>query len=135
MDELFNPAWSTERRRGLRQTTTKPEEMLWRLLRNRRCSGIKFRRQCGIGSYIVDFFSNELSLVVELDGKQHNSPKAREYDVERTAYLAGLGIAVIRFPNDRIRDDIDSVFEEIRLAIILQQNRRAIPFVLGRPSF
>ncbi len=54
--------------RTLRQTATNAEILMWRCLRNRRMHGRKFRRQYPIETYIVDFYCEELSLAVELDG-------------------------------------------------------------------
>jgi very-short-patch-repair endonuclease len=85
------------------------EEALWWRLRGRRLDGLKFRRQHPIDRFIGDFVCLEARLVVELDGKQRE-------DELRTAVLQRLGFEVIRFPNERMRMDIDAVCEEIRLA-------------------
>jgi len=47
--------------------------------------GVKFRRQHGIGPYIVDFYCKEKNLIIELDGSQHKDEK--EYDKERDNYV------------------------------------------------
>ena len=57
-----------ERARLLRQGMTDAERRLWMHLRDRRLAGCKFRRQVGLGRYIVDFLCREHGLVVELDG-------------------------------------------------------------------
>lgn len=54
--------------RKLRSNQTDVEKTLWHKLRNRRLSGIKFRRQVPIRKYIVDFVSFEKRLIIELDG-------------------------------------------------------------------
>jgi very-short-patch-repair endonuclease len=62
--------------RKLRRDATAAEQLIWLLLRDRRLSGIKFRRQLPIGPYIADFASIQHRLVVELDGGQHaDSPR------------------------------------------------------------
>ena len=48
---------------------------------------LKFRRQHVIAPYIVDFYCHELGLVIELDGSQHGTDDAVEYDAERTQFL------------------------------------------------
>ncbi len=74
-------------------------------------SASNFRRQYGIGPYIADFCCVEQLLVVELDGGQHAEQTAK--DEERTAYLAKCGFKVLRFWNDQVLTDTDSVLEEI----------------------
>jgi very-short-patch-repair endonuclease len=54
--------------RKLRRQATKPEDILWTLLRGRRFSGVKFRRQVPLLGYTVDFLSFERRLVIELMG-------------------------------------------------------------------
>ena len=43
------------RARAMRGMPTDAELRLWRLLRDRRLNGLKFRRQVPVGPYIVDF--------------------------------------------------------------------------------
>ena len=61
-------AFTQEYARELRLRTTKAEQKLWSLLRNRQLRGKKFRRQHAIANYIVDFYCNECKLAIELDG-------------------------------------------------------------------
>jgi very-short-patch-repair endonuclease len=58
-------------------------------LQRRQILGKKFRRQYGIGRYIVDFFCVECDIAVELDGSPHFSHLGAEYDGERAAFLKG----------------------------------------------
>jgi len=55
----------------MRRNPTLGESRLWRLLRNRRLEGLKFRRQVRIGPYIADFVCYQHRLVVEADGPSH----------------------------------------------------------------
>ncbi len=80
---------------ALRKKSTDAEIYLWRLLRNRKFHGFKFRRQHPIGGYIVDFICHERRLIIELDGSQHKENV--RYDHERTVYLRKLGYRVLRF--------------------------------------
>ncbi len=95
----------------LRKRSTLMEIKLWHQLRSRRFSGIKFRRQCVLGPYIVDFLSVEKKLVIEVDGGQHYFQK--EYDDIRTQFLHSLGYKVIRFWNNEIQYQFESVMEKI----------------------
>jgi very-short-patch-repair endonuclease len=54
--------------RKLRRESTDAEKQLWRRLRDSRLEGWKFRRQVGMGYYIVDFFCLEAKLIIEVDG-------------------------------------------------------------------
>ena len=83
--------------RGLRKNMTKEEKHLWYdFLKN---YDVKFNRQKVLGRYIADFYSAELKLVIELDGSQHYDPEAKLYDEERTEFLKGYDIEVIRINN------------------------------------
>jgi very-short-patch-repair endonuclease len=85
------------RERSLRKTATPHERLLWGLLRDRRFSGFKFRRQHRLGNAIVDFVCLECRVVIELDGSQHNEHSGR--DRLRDAQLHALGFEVLRFWN------------------------------------
>jgi very-short-patch-repair endonuclease len=97
----------------LRKRTTKAEQKLWVLLRNRQLNGKKFRRQHAIDNFITDFYCHECKLVVELDGRYHLSHEAKRYDTARTALLNELGITVLRFWNEEIIDDTEKVLKKI----------------------
>jgi very-short-patch-repair endonuclease len=89
----------------MRRRPSDAERKLWYLLRDRRLGGFKFRRQVPIDEYVVDFFCEEASLVVEVDGDQHGEEDARRYDERRTAALAEQRIRLLRFTSrDTVRD-------------------------------
>src|SRR5687768_4768289 len=104
--------------REMRHEQTDAERRMWMLLRDRKLSGFKFRRQHPIANYIVDFFCIRAKLVVELDGGQHSDPTALEYDSRRTAALNELGIRVLRFWDHDMLRDCDSVLETIYNALV-----------------
>ena len=91
------------------------EQKLWYHLRAHRFMGLKFKRQKPIGRYVVDFACIEKKLVVELDGGQH--AEAAEYDHERDAWLHSQGYTVLRFWNNELMNETESVLEQIRLAL------------------
>jgi len=101
-------------RRKLRNSTTSAEAVLWTCLQRRKLLGKKFRRQVGVGRYIVDFYCPEVRLVIELDGAPHFAANVDEHEAHRTKYLEGLGIKVIRFENRAVHEDIELVLEIIR---------------------
>ena len=100
-----------ETRKQLRNNATSSEALLWKALRGRNAGGYKFRRQQGIGSYILDFYCPELRLCIELDGTSHDHKY--EYDERRTAFLNEQGIKVVRFHNEVVLANVDAVAREI----------------------
>ncbi|MEK7503896.1 MAG: DUF559 domain-containing protein [Patescibacteria group bacterium] len=103
---LFNSSKMKTRRLYLRKKLTKWESILWEELRNNKL-GVKFKRQYSVGPYILDFYSTEASLGIELDGQQHKSNT--EYDIFRSKYLKSLGINILRFWNNQIENDLEKV--------------------------
>ncbi|MCX7513007.1 endonuclease domain-containing protein [Frateuria hangzhouensis] len=100
---------NVDRARGLRLGMTDAEQALWYRLRNRQLDGCKFRRQHEIDRYVVDFACTERMLVVELDGGQHQ--EQQDYDNARTRYLQAKGYRVLRFWNNDVLTNIESVLE------------------------
>ena len=98
--------------REMRHPQTPAEATLWRALRNRK-TGFKFRRQHPIYRFIIDFYCAKAKLLIEVDGESHFEPEQEEYDKLRTKYLEELGYKVIRFTNNDVRYNIDSVASKI----------------------
>ena len=111
MYKLHNKKKHTPRRRTLRKDATSSERILWSYLRNAQVGGYKFRRQHGIGPYIVDFYCSSLHFILEIDGHVHAD--RREYDERRQSYLEAKGCHVLRIRNEQVYDDIESVLEKI----------------------
>jgi len=101
---LAREAIQIDRARDLRKTETKSEKVAWRLLRTIRFKDFKFRRQHPLCQYIVDFYSPQRRLVVELDGSVHGRPSQTKRDVRRDAQLRGMGYAVARYSNGMVLD-------------------------------
>ena len=104
------------RARELRRALTPAERKLWSALRGKQLYGLKFRRQHPLPPYIVDFYCHEKRLIVELDGGQHNEVARTAYDLERTAWLQGKGLRVIRFWNYEVETNLVGVLEAIARA-------------------
>ena len=94
----------------LRKELTPTERKLWSRIRNDQL-GVNFRRQHAIEKYIPDFVCIEKKLIIELDGSQHL--EQQEYDAERTEFLKSKGYKVLRFWNNDVMNDIDSVMNVI----------------------
>ncbi|THD09922.1 endonuclease domain-containing protein [Rhodanobacter lindaniclasticus] len=95
--------------KSLRTASTAAEIKLWYHLRARRLVGLKFRRQHPIPPYIADFYCEELKLVVEVDGSQHDE----ETDGIRTHSLERQGLVVLRFWDNQVLQETAAVLEAI----------------------
>ena len=102
--------------KNLRKNQTDAERKMWRHLKNRALAGYKFRRQCPVGPYIVDFVCFEKMVVVEIDGGQH--AERLKGDVRRTAYLKSRGFEVLRFWNNEVLANTDSVLSAILITLV-----------------
>ena len=113
MNEVFNRGETKGRRQALRNNMPPAEVILWRRLRGSQVLDQRFRRQHGVGPYVVDFYCPKLKLAIELDGDSHFREGAAERDRVREDYLAGLGIRVVRFLNTDVYDHLTEVLEAI----------------------
>ncbi len=95
-----------------RKNPTEAESFLWEYLRLGNL-GHKFLRQHIIGDYIVDFVCRDEGLVIEVDGAYHSEPRQAEDDAIREKWLESQGFHVVRFSNEEVLMNIDSVIEEI----------------------
>ena len=99
----------------LRKEMTKEERHLWYdFLRS---YSVRFSRQKVLGKYIADFYSAEAKLVIELDGSQHYEDINAEKDAERTAFLEGYGLTVIRIPNYEVMRNFHGVCAYINAVV------------------
>ena len=106
-----NAAGQKETRKALRNNMTPAESALWCALRGRGLDGMKFRRQQGIGPFVLDFYCPEHRLGIELDGSSHDYKY--DYDEQRTEYLRGQGIRLLRFQNEQVFTALPGVLDEI----------------------
>ena len=99
----------------LRKEMTKEERHLW--YDYLRSYPIHFSRQKVLGKFIADFYCAEAKLVIELDGSQHYEDRNAEKDAERTTFLQGYGLEVIRIPNNEVSRNFRGVCEYIDAAV------------------
>ena len=99
----------------LRKEMTKEERHLWYDFL--RTYPVRFSRQKVLGKYIADFYSAEAKLIIELDGSQHYEEHNIKKDAERTAFLEGYGLTIIRIPNNEINRNFCGVCEYIDIAV------------------
>ncbi|HMO04577.1 MAG TPA: DUF559 domain-containing protein [Kiritimatiellia bacterium] len=93
--------------RNLRQNMTLAEVLLWKRLKGGGVMGYDFDRQRPIDRYIVDFFSKDLMLSVEVDGASHNQKERA--DAERQQRLEALGVRFVRCWDREVKNDLDGV--------------------------
>ena len=117
MTKHYNKSSEKEKRRKLRQNSTRSEDLVWRFLRDRQMFGYKFRRQYSIDQYVLDFFCPEIKFAIELDGATHHDPEQKEYDSKRQKFLETFGIKFIRIPDEDLFGNPNMVFEKIEKAI------------------
>ena len=102
-----------ENAKANRNNMTEAESAFWSLAKG---SGLgeKCRRQYIIGEYIVDFFFRKSMLIVELDGGYHFTEEQQKEDAIRQDWLEHMGYKVLRFTNEQILFNTESVISKIK---------------------
>jgi very-short-patch-repair endonuclease len=113
MGTTYNQEYQNDFRKQLRNEPTTAEFLLWQELKGKQL-GYKFRRQHGIGPYVVDFYCPSLRLVIEVDGDTHFEPEDIERDNTRTTFIIKKKIQLIRVTNKDVYESINGVIELIR---------------------
>lgn len=113
MPWTFNPRQTKILRKKLKTIYSPVELKLWQQLRARKLLGLKFRRQHGIGRYIVDFYCDEKKLIIEVDGESHVGMSAFKEDKQRQLELEELGFIVLRVSNADVWNNIEEVLQYI----------------------
>jgi PncC family amidohydrolase len=101
----------------VRDNPTEAEKVMWEIVRGRKLAGYKFRRQHIVGNYIADFVCIPERLIIEVDGLIHQVPENKKSDEERTKDLNRLGFEVIRFTNEQVLHDADTVLNKILVSL------------------
>jgi len=71
----------------------------------------KFTRQKLLWPYIADFYCSKLLLVIEVDGISHE--RRINYDSARDNYLGKICIKTIRYDNEFLKANPDSIYDDI----------------------
>jgi very-short-patch-repair endonuclease len=71
MTQLYNKDSEREKRRLLRQNITTAEKILGDKIRDRQIENCKFCRQYSVDRFVINFYSSELKLAIEIDGESH----------------------------------------------------------------
>ena len=122
--------------RQLRTNMTESEKLLWSKLRRKQVLGLQFYRQKPIGNYIVDFYSPQVKMVIELDGGQHFKEEQIRKDDERSDFLRKQELQVLRFKNLEVLQEPERVMEIIyqMASERLGGNPPQSPFTKGEPG-
>ena len=113
MTQLYNKNSEIDKRRLLRQNITKAEKLIWDQIRDRQLENCKFRRQYSVDKFVIDFYSSEFKLAIEIDGEGHFQEGAAEYDRARQEFIESAGIKFIRFTNNDVYANLSGVLESI----------------------
>ena len=119
----YNPRLK-KKARERRNNSTLSEVILWKYLKGKEMHGIDFHRQRPVDQFIVDFFCNDLYLVIELDGYTHRLERTAAKDQKKESRLQQLGIRILRFEDEEIYHDIDNVLRAIETIILEQKEKR-----------
>jgi very-short-patch-repair endonuclease len=110
------PSALLQRAKELRQQQTPAEQLLWECLRDHQLLNKKFRRQHNLDRFIADFYCHEAKLVIELDGKIHETQV--DQDANRDEWMRSQGLTVLRFTNEAVFNSPDQVLEAIASVIL-----------------
>jgi very-short-patch-repair endonuclease len=89
-------------------SVSKAEKFIWKSLLKQKKLGVGFKRQRPIGNFIVDFFSQEIGLIIEIDGSSHFNKG--DYDAFRDSKLKSFGFTIIRFSEGEVLNNIDEIY-------------------------
>ncbi|MBN8634079.1 MAG: primosomal protein N' [Anaerolineae bacterium] len=103
--------------REMRTAPTPAEEWLWAYLRGQKL-GYRIRRQHPVERFITDFYCAEAQLVIEIDGEIHQYQP--DEDAARLELLEALDLRVLRFTNDQVIYQTDTVLQHIQQVIAEQ---------------
>ena len=100
----------------LRNEPTSSEIIFWSLLKQH-FSNFRFKRQHPISQYIADFYCHKLNLVIEIDGSRHQTEEIKNNDQVRDEFLQTLDLKIIRFTNDEVGKNGDSIVKKLKEVI------------------
>ena len=112
----------TNNAKRLRRTMSESQKRIWHELRAHRI-GFHFKREVPLGPYTLDFYCHEAKLCVEVDGRQHDSPR----DDERDRHLEKHGILTIRYSSQQCFMDPSSVAKDVLHRCIERTGRNPFP--------
>jgi very-short-patch-repair endonuclease len=127
MNHQYNKNLKTFARELRTETVSRAEKYIWKSLLSRGKTGVNFKRQRPIQFFIVDFFSQEIGLIIEIDGNSH--VLKGDKDRWRQDELLKLGYTILRFSEGDVIQNLDNVEEQIRHAIYCLNDRSSSPSI------
>ncbi|BDD04346.1 endonuclease domain-containing protein [Aureibacter tunicatorum] len=109
--------------RKFRKDSTLSEVILWQEIKNKQILGFEFHRQVPMLDYIVDFYSHELLLVIEIDGITHTYEYAKEKDAKRQKRIEEYGVRFLRFDDIDVKNHMNQVVNDIQCWIENNRDR------------
>ena len=106
------------------ETVSRAEKYLWKHVLSRNQQGTKFKRQRPISHFIVDFFSQEIGLIIEIDGNSHRNKG--DYDKMRQDKLEGFGYTIIRFSEGNVINNLGDVITQIQHVIHCLREQKSV---------
>jgi very-short-patch-repair endonuclease len=134
MTHLYNRGSGKDRRRSLRNNATKAERLFWLGLKDSNC-GARFRRQYGLGSFILDFYAPEVRLGIELDGNFHNTEAELAHDAWRQRVIEKYNIKIIRFRDEEILNGYDAAEAVVKEEVAKRKRWPHRPDSAADPDF
>ncbi|RJP73199.1 MAG: DUF559 domain-containing protein [Ignavibacteriales bacterium] len=114
MTKHYNKSSEKFKRRNLRNNSTYGEKLLWNSLRKKQVADTRFLRQYSIDKFVIDFYCPELHLAIEIDGPTHfESEDKIEYDKARQIYIEKFNIKILRYTDDKVKNNFEEVLKEI----------------------
>jgi very-short-patch-repair endonuclease len=113
MTKLYNKTSEKDKRQSLRNNMPLAEQLIWARLKGKQVENCKFRRQYSVGAFVIDFYTVEIKLAIEIDGDSHFADGAEVADRERQSLIEASGIRFLRFTNRQVYEELDGVIEAI----------------------
>lgn len=116
MTQHFNKKSVKGAQRYLRNNMTYVERIVWIHLRKHQL-GVRFLRQYSVEQYIIDFYSPEIKLAIEIDGDVHKLAANKVRDKKRQKYIESFGISFVRISNEEFMGNPNKAFKKIEDAV------------------
>ena len=113
MTKLYNKTSEKDKRQSLRNNMPPAEQLVWARLKGKQIENCKFRRQYSVGAFVIDFYTVEIKLAIEIDGDSHFTDGAEVADRERQSSIESSGIKFLRFTNRQVYKELDAVIDAI----------------------
>jgi very-short-patch-repair endonuclease len=113
MTKLYNKTSEKDKRQSLRNNMPLAEQLVWARLKGKQIENCKFRRQYSVGGFVIDFYTVEIKLAIEIDGDSHFTDGVEVADRERQSLIESSEIKFLRFTNRQVYEELNAVIEAI----------------------